>query len=76
MGATCGESGEHLVSEETVEPETGGMEKRTEDKTYTQAVLESLASNGQGLEQLGDGLAAGLRVACGAGRRALRGREI
>ena len=65
-----------MVSEETVEPETGEMEKRKEDKTYTQAVLESLASNGQGLEQLGDGLAAGLRVACRAGRRALRGREV
>jgi hypothetical protein len=64
-----------MVSEETMSLKQGGKCEQ-KDKTYTKAVLESLTSNGQGLEQFGNGLAAGLRVARRTSRRALRGCEV
>jgi hypothetical protein len=52
----------------------GKEEKK--DKTYTKTVLESLTSNGQGLEQFRNGLAAGLRATRRTSWRALRRCEV
>jgi hypothetical protein len=53
-----------------------GEKDEKKDKTYPKTVLESQASNGQRLEQLRNGLAAGLRVARRTSWRALRRCEV